>query len=337
MGSYREYLSKTYMAHKYRIGALLENQTMYPTLGSYWWVNAEYGTDANSGDSIDHPVKTIQKALTLCAAKRTETGKTYDDYIFLMPTNGVDYDDDTVSASLTNAYVYINIPNVHLVGMGNPGEVIINPAAAASAGAIAVGASGDRFHLDNVWINTATALGAAVKYATGADYTVVENCLFDLVGTTGPTGYGIDMATGKVSYPVIRNVTMYLGTLMVAGIAIKVQDATPYGGLIKNVTMINVLNGAGTPVVDCINVMDGTGLIIDSPIIHGGDAGSNYNAADGIDIDAGVLNTLVVNPRISSCDALITDGGTDSDIVAGITADGEGGEFADAEINISAA
>jgi len=142
------------------------------TRGDFWFVDAAYGSDSASGEDIDHPVNTIQHALTLAAAKRTRTGRTYDDYIILLPTNGVDYDDDAVSAGLSNAYVYVNIPNIHIVGAGPIGSVVIKPDAAATAGVINVGASGDRFSLHNVVIDTETALSAAVYLTAAADYPV---------------------------------------------------------------------------------------------------------------------------------------------------------------------
>jgi len=136
---------------------------------------------------------------------------------------------------------------------------------------------------------------------------------------------------GKCSYPIFRGCDFFIGTLVAAGIAVNVQDALPYGGILEDCTFLSTLNGAGTPVVDVVNVMDGTGFIIRKCVIHGGDAGSNYNAADGIDVDASVVNTLIVSCNISGCDALITDGGTDTDIVDCKTADGEGSEYANAE------
>jgi len=233
---------------------------------------------------------------------------------------------------LADAYVRVNLPNITIMGVGPLGSVVINPGAAATAGVISVGASATRFRLCNVVINTATAQSAAIKFeATGPTFPVIENCIFDLVGAAGPLGVGIDMDAGKISYPVIRNCTFYLGTLILAGIIVEVQDATPYGGLIENCDFLSVLNGGGTGIVDVINVKDGTGLIIRDCNIHGGDTGTNYNAADGIDLDSGVLNTLIASCNISGCDALITDGGTDTDIVRCITADGEGSEYANAE------
>jgi len=301
------------------------------TRGDMWFVDAENGDDNGGGKDIWSPLKTIQKALTLIAAKRTANNKYYDEYIYLMPTNATDYDDDTVGAGLANSYVYVNIPNIHIIGAGPIGSVIIKPGAAATAGVINVGASGDRFHLKNVLINTVTAQSAAIKLTAAADFPLIEDCVFDLVGAAGPLGVGIDGDNGKVSYPIIRGCTFYMGTLLIAGIILEVQDATPFGGLIENCDFLSVLNGAGVGVVDVINVKDGTGLIIRDCNIHGGDSGTAYNADDGIDVDAGVVNTLIARCNISGCDALITDGGTDTDIVDCLTADGEGSEYANAE------
>lgn len=319
-------------ASVHRLGNLIAAAAPYAafTRGEFYFVDAANGNDGNGGADIRDAFQTIQKAVNQCSGLA-------DDYIFLLPTVGTDYDDDTVGASLANAYVYVNTPNVHIVGIGGPGNVVINPGAAATAGVINVGASGKRFHLSNVTINTATAQSAAIKLTAASNFPVIEKCIFDLVGAAGPLGIGIDGDAGKVSYPVIRDNVFHLGTLIKSGIVIEVQDASPYGGLIENNVFVSILNGAGTGVVDVINVKDGTGLVIKDCLIHGGDSGTAYNADDGIDIDASVLNTLVVNCRISGCDALITDGGTDTDIVKCFTADGEGGEYADAETYIGVA
>lgn len=324
---------------------LLQNFPYHPmqafSRGDAWFVDAENGDDNAGGRDIWTPVKTIQQAIYLITKKRTANSKYYDEFIYLLPTNAIDYDDDTVGntakGGLANTYVYINTPNIHIIGAGPLGSVVIKPDEAATAGVFNIGASGDRFHLSNVIINTATAQSAAIKLTAAANFPIIENVVFDLVGAAGPLGVGIDGDNGKVSYPIIRNCTFYMGTLLLAGIIIKVQDATPFGGLIEKCDFLSVINGADTPVVDVINVKDGTGLIIRECNIHGGDTGTAYNAADGIDIDAGVLNTLVTRNSISGCDALITDGGTDTDSVFNWTADGEGGEFADAEICVSVA
>lgn len=331
------------VAHKHRFGDLFMSSFSYGmSRGNHWFVDAANGNDADSGQDLGHPVKTIQQALYNISQYRVKANLTYDfpSYIHLLPTAGVDYDDDTVGntakGGLANAYVYVNQPDIHIIGEGPLGSVIINPDAAATAGVINIGTSGARFHISNVVIKTTTAKSAAIKFgATGGLWPLIENCVFDLVGAAGPLGVGIDMDAGKVTYPIIRNCTFYMGTLLIAAIRAEVQDATPYGGLIEKCDFLSVLNGAGTPVVDVINVKDGTGLIIRECNIHGGDTGSNYNAADGIDIDSGVVNTLVTRCNISGCDALITDGGTDTDSVDNWTADGEGGEFADAEICVS--
>jgi len=327
-------------AHKHRLGDLILAGVggFGFTRGGYWFVDAANGNDNNSGESLSNPVQTIQRALYNITQKRTAAGLTYDydEYIFLLPTQGVDYDDDTVSntsiGGLANAYVYVNEPNIHIIGAGPLGSVIIKPDAAATAGVFNIGTSGERFHLSNVVINTASALSAAVKFgATGGVFPVIENCIFDLVGTTGPTGVGIDMDSGKCSSPIIRNNVFYMGTLIKAAIIAEVQDATPFGGLIEDNRFISVINGAGTGVADVINVKDGTGLIINNNVIHGGDTGTTYNATDGVDIDSGVVNAIISNCCISGCDNPIIDGGTDCDIVNNFTADGEGGEAADYE------
>jgi len=88
--------------------------------------------------------------------------------------------------------------------------------------------------------------------------------------------------------------------------------ASTTGGLIENCIIINMLNGAGTAPVDGINLMTGTGVVIKGCHINGGDT-TTYLLADGIDIDSGVLNTLITGPcYIGNCTAGVTDGGTDT-------------------------
>jgi len=309
----------------------LLNSSMIHSKDPYWWfVDPASGSDAYDGDSWEQPFQTIQAAVDAAGDGRGDT-------IFLLSGRGTDYDDDTVGASLANAYVYINKADLNIIGLGPPNSVVINPDAAATAGVFNLGAGADRCRIANITFKTTTAQSAAIKLTAGTDFLTVDNCIFDLVGAAGPLGIGIDGDAGKVSYPVIRNCTFWLGTLIKSGIVLEVQDATPYGGLIENCRFVSVLNGSGTGCVDVINIKDGTGMVIKDCVIHGGDSGTAYNADDGIDIDAGVLNTLVVNCKISGCDALITDGGTDTDSIFNITDDGEGGEWADAETYIGAA
>jgi len=275
----------------------------------WWFVDPQSGSDAYDGDSWNAPFKTIQAAVDAAGDGRGDT-------IFLLSGRGYDYDDDTVGASLANAYVYINKADINLVGLGPPNSVVIKPDAAATAGVIALGASAARVRIANLTINTATAQSAAIVTSTGASYPTVENCIFDLVGASGPLGYGINFGGAKVSYPVIRGCTFHLGTLIKAGIALKAQDATPFGALIEDCVFMNALSASGTPCEDGINVMDGTGVIIRNCHISGG-ASTDYNLVDGIDIDASVLNTLIADCTIGNCDNGVTDGGTDT---AGATA-----------------
>jgi len=215
--------------------------------------------------------------------------------------------------------------------LGPPNSVVIKPDAAATAGVFSIASGANRVTIANITFNTATAQSAAIQTVSGAHYLTVENCIFDLVGAAGPTGFGISFDAAKSSYPVIRNCTFYLGTLIKAGIWIEAQDATPFGGLVENCKMISVLNGSGTGAEGGIYVKDGTGVQINNCVIHGGDTGTAYNVGDGIEVAAGVLNAMITNCQVSGCDAAITDGGTDTDIVNCYTADDEGAEYANME------
>lgn len=271
-----------------------------------WWVNSYWGSDTSQGDRHDAPLKTIQAAIDKAGGSASATDAKGD--IIVLQASQADYDDDTVGASLSNAYLYVNKSDLTIVGLGPPNSVIIKPDAAATAGVINLSANADRFRLINVTINTTTARSAAIKLATGTDYLYIDSCIFDLVGAAGPLGYGIDGTTGKVSYPRILNCEFHLGVYVNAGIALKVQDATPFGGLIDNCYMVS--NAAANPTADGILISDGTGMQIKDVVIHGGTAAQNIT--DGIDIDAGVLNTMITGCLIGGCDNALTDGGTDT-------------------------
>ena len=267
---------------------------------SFWFCNAATGLDTNTGLDPSLPFKTIQKAIDSARS---------GDVIFLQAGAGSDYDDDTVGTGLADTYLYINRPDISIVGLGPPNSVIIKPAAAATAGIINLGALADRFYLANVTLDTTTAQSGAIVTSNGTHNPTIENCIFRLIGAAGPLGVGIDFDAAAVNYPVIRNCTFYCGTLLIAAMRLKV-GAT--GGLIQNCIIVSALNGSGTPCTDPINLKAGTNTIFDQIIIHGGDAGTAYNFPDGIDIDGGCVNTIITRSFIGNCDAGVTDGGTDS-------------------------
>jgi hypothetical protein len=272
----------------------------------FWFVNQVSGSDtANTGNNPSSPFKTIQKAIDSAGTATDGQG----DIVFLQSGNGTDYTGDTVGASLSNAYVYINKPDLSIIGLGPPNSIIIKPGAAATAGVIVLGASADRVRLANFTIDTTTALSGAIVTVSGAHYPTIENIIFQLTGDTGPTGVGIDFDAAAVNYPVIRNCDFYCGTLTIAGIRMK---AGTTGGLIQGCRFISTINGSGTPCVDGINVKAGSFLTIDRCFINGGDKGTNYNMVDGIDIDAGVVHTQICDCLIGNCDNGVVDGGTDS-------------------------
>jgi hypothetical protein len=280
-----------------------------------WFVNSKWGSDTSVGTDIKKPLKTIQAAINKAGTRggSAATNDAKGDVIVLQASDD-DYDDDTVGASLANAYLYVNKKDLTILGMGPPNSVRIKPAAAATAGAINLGANADRFRLINVTIDTTTALSAAIVTASGAHFPTIEDCIFNLVGAAGPLGVGIDFDAGAVNYPVIRNCDFYLGALMIA--AIKMECGTT-GGLIEDCMITS--NAAANPSVDGILVKAGSNLHINRCWIHGGVAAQNIT--DGIDIDAGVLRTLITECQIGGCDNAITDGGTDTlGATGGITA-----------------
>jgi len=267
----------------------------------FWYVNPVTGLDTNSGTSPAAPFKTIQFAVDSAGTATDGRG----DVIFLQSGNGTDYDDDTVGASLADAYVHINKPDLSIIGLGPPNSVIIKPDAAATAGVIVLGASADRVRIANLTIDTTTAQSGAIVSVSGAHYPTIENVIFNLVGAAGPLGVGIDFDAAAVNYPVIRNCNFYCGTLIKAAIRMKCGTT---GGLIEDCFFVNT-ETAGTPTEDGINVKAGKFLRIKNCTIHGG-ATADHLFADGIDIDAGVVNTSIDGCYIGGCTAAVTDGGT---------------------------
>jgi hypothetical protein len=266
------------------------------------------GSDSNVPDKaglpFDRPLYTLAACLSYC-----ESGR--GDIIVLQPSI-YDVTEDDVS---------IAIADLTLVGMLDPTSGYgFNPDAASTATILSLAAAADNVLIKNLRFDTTTGLQSAIATVSGSHFLKVEDCFFNLVGTTGPTGFGIDMDAGKVAYPVIRNCTFHLGTLIVAAIWIECNDALPFGALVENCNIVSILNGAGTGAAGGIYVADGTGVIVKDCDIQGGDPATAYNIGDGIEIAAGVLNTMISGCTIGNCDAGVTDGGTDT---SGATA-GEG-------------
>jgi hypothetical protein len=263
-----------------------------------FYVNSELGDDSYKwtlGNDFKHPMKTLAKTLELCTSAQ-------GDFIVVQGS----------STDFTEEDVSIAIADLTIVGTGplNGGNSTLKPDAATTNGILSLTAAADNVMLKNLVFNTATCQDAAIYTASGVAYLQVIDCTFSLIGAAGPTGYGINTTAGAVTYPIIKGCIFNIGTLVAAGIALKAGTS---GALIENCTFVSTLNGSGTGCADAINVMAGTGVVIKSCHIHGGDASTAYNIVDGIDIDAGVINTLITGPcYIGGCDNALTDGGTDT-------------------------
>lgn len=268
--------------------------------------NPSLGKDTNIpdalGNTMDNPLLTLAAAVSYC-----DGGD--GDIILLEPSAYM------VSTTYTTPYVTeedvsIAVEDLTILGLGDPySDEGLKSDAACTAAILSVTAAGKNLLIKNVKFDTTTGLQAAVKLAASADYPKFDGCVFTVVGTTGPTGYGIYIA-GACKTPVITNCHFKLGTLVAAGIALT-GGAT--GGLIQKCDLVSVLNGSGTGCVSGIDVLAGTGVIIDDCDIHGGDPATAYNMGIGINITAGSKNTMITGPcHIGNCDAGVTDGGTDS-------------------------
>ena len=274
--------------------------------GKIFYVNFDsaIGSDANTpqaqGTPFDLPLLTMGAALGYCESER-------GDIIVLQSCSG-----GSTGGGETEDDISVAIADLTIVGMSqnNGDRGCFTPSTASTTGVMNITADGDNLLLKNLNFNTTLGLGAAISTAAGTRYLTVDGCWFLIVGTTGPTGYGINMTAGAVYHPIIKNSRFYLGTLVLAGI---VMTAGASGGMIEDCTITSLLNGSGTGAENGILVTAGTGVIIKGVHIHGGDGSTAYNITDGIDIDPGVKNTLITGPcYIGGCDNALTDGGTDT-------------------------
>jgi len=266
------------------------------TRGEKWYVDPANGDDNAGGKDIWTAVQTIQKALTLIAAKRTASSKTYHEYIYLLPGQGTDYDDDTVGASLANAYVYINISDVSIIGCGRPGDVVVKPDAAATAGIFALGTSADRIEIANIHFDSTTAANGMINAASGGcDDVWIHHCAFD--GQGGAASVGINTANAAtcarwtIEYNrfidrVTGSVIGYLGL-----------------GIIRYNTIIKTIAGAltiGISLLDNTTTADSDGAVIHDNLVLGGINGTTP-LADGISVAANCYGVGVWRNGIAGC------------------------------------
>lgn len=296
-------------AWKWRLGDKIANELdikIHPK-GSFWYVDAANGSDAGNGKDVDHATQTIQQALYNISLERTASGKTYEDVILLMPTNAVDYDDDTVGntakGGLANAYVYINQPNIKIIGVGSPGGVVINPDAAATAGIFAIGASADRLEIANIEFDLTTAANECIAVTGGADSVHIHDCIF--TGTGGAANAGIvstnvascsnwiiernrfyDLDVGAIVGYFNKGIIQdnIIGKIVAAAITdgISLLDNTTTADSDGAMILRNVVSGGiegGTPMATCVKVAAACiGVIIADNRVAGGTDNLSYTA-----------------------------------------------------------
>lgn len=326
MGLVEALNNMTPSAKDHRLGNLILAAAPYAafTRGDFWFVDAANGNDSNSGADIRDAFQTIQKAVNVCSGVA-------DDYIFLLPTDGTDYDDDTVGASLANAYVYINKSNVHLIGI-NPAHgqsVIVNPGAAATAGVINLSAAADRVEIAGITFNTTTAANEAIAVTGGANGVWVHDCRF--LGAGGAAEAGI-VGTNVASCAdwVIENCLFYnLDVGAVVGYFSR--------GIIRNCKIIKTVTAAmtdGISLLDNTTTADSDGAVIENIVVLGGIEGTTP-LATGLKVAAACYGVGIINCQVSGCtDNLSYTANTAAAHEIGcLTSDGRNGgaEYADSE------
>lgn len=266
------------------------------TRGRRWFVDPANGDDNAGGQSIWTAVQTIQQVLTLIAAERTASGKTYREHVYLLPGQGTDYDDDTVSASLSNAYVYINISDISIHACGMPGDVVINPDAAATAGIFALGTSADRLELDGIWFDCTTAANECIDVPSGGvNNCWIHNCRFD--GQGGAAAAGIVTANAATCANWIIENNTFIDCTVAA-----IKGYLGYG-IIRNNVFIKTLTTAmtdGISLLDNTTTADSDGAVIHDNIILGGIEGTTP-LATGIKVAAACYGVGIWHNAVSGC------------------------------------
>ncbi len=315
-------------AAKYRLGNLIAAAAPFAafTRGNHYFVDQEFGKDSYSGTDIKYAFKTVQKAVDKCSGES-------DDYIFLLPQDGVDYTADTVSTSLAEAYIYINKSNVHLIGINasHGQSVIINPGAAATAGIINLGSAADRCEIAGITFDTTTAANEGIATAGGCDGVWIHDCRFIAGG--GTTDGGI-IATNAATcgYWVIEN--CYFTDQNTAAIT-----GCFNRGIIRNNMIARILATAeaaanGILILDNTTTADSDGVMIYSNILGCGISGGDPVVA-GIVVPPATISAMVVNNYIGgSTDNLsITENTAGSHAINNFTYDQGQGNVAYATID----
>ncbi len=262
-----------------------------------FWVNPATGSDTGnlSGSSFRSPVATMAKAIGKCETTR-------GDFVVLQSSivQAAEEDISIAKADLT------------LVGMMDPfGYYGIKSDAAVAATVLSLTAAAANVLIKRLYLDNAAGLRSIIKTASECHFLRVEDCVFNVKGAaSADIGYGINLSAAAVNSPVVLRNTFYVQTLVQDVMQIK---AGLTGGLIAENTIVNMLDAGGTGAVNGINLAAGTGVVIRSNHISGGEVITARNFDTVITIAAGCINTILTGPNyIGNCDAGVTDGGDNS-------------------------
>ena len=285
----------------------------YPdTLVEHLYVCAATGNDQFNGKSPLTPKLKIQAAID--AASTTKHTIIHLLTSFSAANTIYDFDDEgtipTVAVTSGNeravgAANYLYKSNLHFVGEGPPGSIVIKPAAAASAGIIAIKTGMANISFSNIAFDATTAAAASIKTSGTVVNLTIENCTFKL-GTVQ-----LDLDAGIITNPVIINNEFWDADTDFIAIA-------PLKGLIgENYIGFSVYLAAGGKITSGITFANTSGTggtrIVNNHIQGGDDAGTNDVIATGI-LLAGTNTKAasIIGNVISNCDDQINDGGTDT-------------------------
>jgi len=278
-----------------------------------WCFVSPSGYDHQGGGRMNHPLKTIQKAIDLAS----ETKHTF---IFLQAdisaADTIDkFDDDTVGASLANAYINVDKSFTHFIGIGGPGEVLINPGAAATAGIVSLPAGSTGISFNNITFVATTAANAIIKSVSTVSNIKFKDCILK-TGTGATTIIGLDLDGGLATNVIVEDCEFHD---MYSGITI-----APVLGRISNCKIIVGTPGAGTAGIGITiaNTSGTKGIIMEKVLINGGTAGGANNYTIGIHVvGSNTVGANIINCNIENCDADVTDAGTNTFKSNTLTAD----------------
>lgn len=183
--------------------------------GNVFWVDSGSGSDGNKGTQ-KRPFATIDYAIGRCTASN-------GDIIMVMPGHT-----ETITAA---SAIDLDVAGISLIGIGNGSlmpQVVFNHADAT----VAVGADnctikGMRF------TSSITSVTVGINIEADVDYTVIENCVFDVDATgTDEFNHAIRMVDGNVGTK-IRNNTFHQG-LGGAVAAVHMDADTSYTEIVGN-------------------------------------------------------------------------------------------------------